>query len=263
MRARTHALHSYKRNVKFNLICLHRTECNRFWVHIGSVTKILPYSLVDICCNFLIFPQVLKCKYQVEPCAHTPFLQEWSTYQVVVTILTLVGMTQGLPDLWLEVSYALERYLSFLRASPAVLSSPLCSTLGCPSGLIQPLPLYTGAEVSDLLGSYPGKQSSLLCFEHHIILGAPHIKYSVFPPLPPITTFLPAQAYMSGEQEESSCGQENLFHLHMVYPRTKANGCSRRFFSWEHCLVVSFQSLWTLEAKSDYFCLLALQPQYS
>lgn len=34
------------------------------------------------------------------------------------------------------------------------------------------------------LGLYPGKQSSLLCFEHHIILGAPHIKYSVFPPLP-------------------------------------------------------------------------------
>lgn len=105
-------------------------------------------------------------------------------------------------------------------------------------------------------------RSSLLCFEHHIILGAPHIKDSVFPPLSPITTFLPAQAYMSGEQEESSCGPENLLHLHMpvVYPRTKADGCSRRFFSWEHCLFVSFQSLWTLGAKSDYFCLLALQP---
>ena len=42
-------------------------------------------------------------------------------------------------------------------------------------------------------------RSRLLCFEHHIILGAPHVKDSVSPPPPPITTFLPAQPYMSGE----------------------------------------------------------------
>lgn len=45
-------------------------------------------------------------------------------------------------------------------------------------------------------------RSSLLCFEHHIILGAPHVKDSVFPPPPPITTFLPAQPYMSGVGRE-------------------------------------------------------------
>ena len=55
-----------------------------------------------------------------------------------------------------------ERCLSSLRASPAVFSCPLCSTLGCPSGLFQPLPLYTGAEVSTL-GLYPGKQGQVSC----------------------------------------------------------------------------------------------------
>ena len=61
-------------------------------------------------------------------------------------------VTQGLQDLWLEGSKAPERCHFSLRRSPAVLSCPFYSTLGCPSELIQPLPLYTGAKVSDFLG---------------------------------------------------------------------------------------------------------------
>lgn len=160
------------------------------------------------------------------------FLQE-DLRLVVVTILTLVGMTQGLPDLWLA-SYALERYLSFLRQaqqSSALLSAPHWAV----HGLIQPLPLYTGCRGFWSLGLLPESNQSPCALSTISFLSSTHQIFC----LPPLCWSQPScspSLHVRGAGRGAVVGRNWL--TCRSHPETiQWMSC---WFFWEHCLFCEF-----------------------